>query len=250
MRLPLRPLPFPTAVSLSPGCSCLMAPMAVALILGWWLVAASRAQQLPQPSLSLHPSQGVSLGDTVTLRCHLPRMAAWVQLWLNGTLRFDKEKDKEQDAAEFSFAVTNLEDAGTYQCRYQVSEPLWTSNQSDPVELVLTGAKEWSHGNLLVAVLRGCAAVLVFSLGLYFVLDARSLWTRRDESAGVTPEMPESKQFQDVTLMGRCCQIPSVWKGAEVTSQLSPRKKFLTQAAKRLPSIAEIFDDTGCRSSL
>ncbi|XP_040510352.2 platelet glycoprotein VI-like isoform X4 [Gallus gallus] len=115
-----------------------MAPMAVALILGWWLVAASRARQLPQPSLSLHPSQGVSLGDTVTLRCHLPRMAAWVQLWLNGTLRFDKEKDKEQDAAEFSFAVTNLEDAGTYQCRYQVSEPLWTSNQSDPVELVLT----------------------------------------------------------------------------------------------------------------
>ena len=79
-----------------------------------------------RPSLSLHPSQGVSLGDTVTLRCHLPRMAAWVQLWLNGTLRFNKEKDKEQDAAEFSFAVTNLEDAGTYQCRYQVSEPLWT----------------------------------------------------------------------------------------------------------------------------
>ena len=50
---------------------------------------------------------------------------------------------------------------------------------------------------------------------------------------------------QDVTLTGRCCQIPSVWKGAEVTSQLSPRKKFLTQAGKRLPSIAEIFDDTG-----
>ena len=94
---------------------------------------------MPRPSLSLHPSQGVSLGDTVTLRCHLPRMAAWVQLWHNGTLRFDKEKDKEQDAAEFSFAVTNLEDAGTYQCRYQVSKPLRTSKKSDPVELVLTG---------------------------------------------------------------------------------------------------------------
>ena len=92
-----------------------------------------------RPSLSLHPSQGVPLGDTVTLRCHLPRMATWVQLWFNGTLRFDKEKDKEQDAAEFSFAVTNLEDAGTYQCRYQVSEPLWTSNQSDPVELLVSG---------------------------------------------------------------------------------------------------------------
>ncbi|POI19509.1 hypothetical protein CIB84_016746, partial [Bambusicola thoracicus] len=147
-----------------------MAPIVVALIL------------VPPPSLSLHPSQGVLLGDTVTLRCHLPHMAAWVQLWFNGTLRSDKAKDKEQDSADFSFAVTNLDDAGTYQCRYQLSEPLWTSNHSDPVELVLTGARRRSHGNLVVAVLRGCAAVLVFSLGLYFVLDARSLWTRRDES--------------------------------------------------------------------
>ncbi|XP_040510366.1 leukocyte immunoglobulin-like receptor subfamily A member 2 isoform X4 [Gallus gallus] len=115
-----------------------MAPMTVALILGWWLVTASEAQQLHRPSLSLHPSQAVSMGDNVTLRCHLPRMATWVQLWHNGSLRFNKEKDKEQDTAEFSFAVTNLEDAGTYQCRYQVSKPLRTSKKSDPVELVLT----------------------------------------------------------------------------------------------------------------
>ncbi|OXB52211.1 hypothetical protein ASZ78_015183, partial [Callipepla squamata] len=33
----------------------------------------------------------------------------------------------------------SLKDAGTYQCRYQVSEPLWTSNRSDPVELVVEG---------------------------------------------------------------------------------------------------------------
>uniref|UniRef100_A0A8V0XPQ5 Cluster homolog of immunoglobulin like receptor 1AB 3 n=1 Tax=Gallus gallus TaxID=9031 RepID=A0A8V0XPQ5_CHICK len=206
-----------------------MAPMAVALILGWWLLAASRAQQLPQPSLSLHPSQGVSLGDTVTLRCHLPRMAAWVQLWFNGTLRFDKEKDKEQDTAEFSFAVANLEDAGTYQCRYQVSEPLWTSNQSDPVELLVTGAKEWSHGNLVVAVLRGCAAVLVFSLGLYFVLDARSLWTWRDESAGITPEMHKSVQFQgpsrdskDLTYAEMPADIPCSQPPTSPTAPQSP----------------------------
>ena len=29
---------------------------------------------------------------------------------------------------------------------------------------------------------------------------------------------------QDVTLTGRCCQIPSMSEGPEVTSQLSPRK--------------------------
>ncbi|XP_021237417.1 natural cytotoxicity triggering receptor 1-like isoform X2 [Numida meleagris] len=116
-----------------------MAPMVLALILGWCLLAASSAQQLPRPSLWLHPSQGVAVGDTVTLRCHLPQLAAWVQLWFNGTLRSDKEKDEEQDTVEFSLVVTNLEDVGTYQCRYQVSEPLWTSNMSDPVELVVTG---------------------------------------------------------------------------------------------------------------
>ncbi|XP_021239245.1 V-set and transmembrane domain-containing protein 1-like isoform X1 [Numida meleagris] len=230
MRLPLRTLPVPiAAVSLSPSCSCLMAPMALALILGWCLVAASRAQHQPPPSLSLHPSQGVSVGDTVTLRCHLPQQAAWVQLWFNGTLRSDKEKDKEQDTVEFSLVVTNLEDAGTYQCRYQVSEPLWTSNMSDPMELVVTevnvqplpcttiplvghshlqtlcwdpglcwhpSAKGPSHGNLVVAVVRGCVAVFVFCLGLYFVLDARSLWTQRDESPGVPPGMTEAVQIQ------------------------------------------------------
>ena len=54
-----------------------------------------------------------------------------------------------------------------------------TPKHSEP-----TGATGRSHGNLVEAVLRGCAAVLVFSLGLYFVLDARNLWTWRDESAG------------------------------------------------------------------
>ncbi|XP_040512618.1 LOW QUALITY PROTEIN: leukocyte immunoglobulin-like receptor subfamily B member 3 [Gallus gallus] len=206
-----------------------MAPMAVALFLGWWLVTASEAQQLHRPSLSLHPSQAVSMGDNVTLRCHLPRMATWVQLWHNGSLRFNKEKDKEQDTAEFSFAVTNLEDAGTYQCRYQVSKPLRTSNQSDPVELVLTGATGRSHGNLVEAVLRGCAAVLVFSLGLYFVLDARSLWTRRDESAGVTPEMPESVQLQgpsrdseDLTYTEMPAAIPCSQPPTSPTAPQSP----------------------------
>ncbi|XP_052526690.1 uncharacterized protein LOC128074696 isoform X2 [Tympanuchus pallidicinctus] len=134
-------------------------------------------------------------------------MTAWVQLWLNGTLRSNKEKDQEQDVAEFSFAVANLEDMGTYQCRYQVSEPLWTSELSDPVELMLAGAGGRSRGNLVVAVVRGCAAVFVFSLGLYFILDARSLWTRRDKSPGLTPETPKSVPFQ-VGAWGSGPQIP------------------------------------------
>ncbi len=94
---------------------------------------------MPRPSLSLHPSQRVSLGDTVTLRCHLPQPAAWVELYQDGKWRSRKEMDQEQDVAEFSLAGIKKKDSGTYQCRYQVSKPLRTSKKSDPVKLVLTG---------------------------------------------------------------------------------------------------------------
>eukprot|EP00076_Gallus_gallus_P036273 XP_025001811.1 T-cell-interacting, activating receptor on myeloid cells protein 1-like [Gallus gallus] len=299
----LQPLPVPTAVSLSPGCSCLMAPMAVALILGWWLVTTSRAQQVPRPSLSLHPSQGVSLGDTVTLRCHLPQPAAWVELYQDGLLRSYKDMDKHQVMAEFSLVCVKLEDAMKYWCQYRVLEPPGVSEKSVPIELVVTdhrysppnisishentvevrtnvtiqccnqgyggiiflhkdghsaplqhqdprgggtatftlfgvnpadsgtyrcsyhpkaslfvssplgdsvtlevaptpappgrylppmclspvppmGGSLVSRGNLVVAVVRGCAAVFIFALGVFFVIDARSLWIRRDESLG------------------------------------------------------------------
>nr|NP_001139608.1 immunoglobulin-like receptor CHIR-B5 precursor [Gallus gallus]CAI53859.1 immunoglobulin-like receptor CHIR-B5 [Gallus gallus] len=115
-----------------------MAPMAVALILGWCLVAASRAQQLPPPSLSLHPSQGVSLGDTVTLRCHLPQPAAWVELYRYQNPTYIEQKDNVQDISEFSLTGIKQVDAVRYQCQYQGLEPVGTSQKSDPVELLVT----------------------------------------------------------------------------------------------------------------
>ncbi|XP_021239353.1 T-cell-interacting, activating receptor on myeloid cells protein 1-like isoform X2 [Numida meleagris] len=265
-----------------------MAPMALALILGWCLVAASRAQHLPPPSLSLHPSQRVAVGDTVTLRCHLPRPAAWVELYKEGerTFKMCKDTDKEQNTVEFHLDDIRKEDAVKYQCQYRVLEPPGTSEKSDPVALLVTdhsypprtislspeehvemgtnvtircwnkpyqgstflhkdghsapiqhqepdgggtatftlfrvspadsgtyrcsyrlggccflfsplgdsvtleviptsaprGAERMSRRNLVVAVVSGCAAALVFGLGLYFILDARSFWIRRDES--------------------------------------------------------------------
>ncbi|XP_040510236.1 platelet glycoprotein VI-like isoform X3 [Gallus gallus] len=272
-----------------------MAPMVVDLILGWWLVAASRAQQLPRPSLSLHPSQGVSLGDTVTLRCHLPRLAAWVWLFQEGGWSYNKGKEKERDTAEFSFVSTLREHAGRYRCQYRESWSEEASEKSDPVELVLTdvryppssisihpeqhvgtgtnvtiscwnkdygatfllhkdgssapikhqdssgggaanftflavtpadsgtyrcsyrprgypfvssplgdsvmlevtptpappgtpklpdptGAEEQSRANLVMALVRGFVAALVFGLGVFFVIDALSLWIQRDDN--------------------------------------------------------------------
>uniref|UniRef100_A0A8V0XGL5 Ig-like domain-containing protein n=1 Tax=Gallus gallus TaxID=9031 RepID=A0A8V0XGL5_CHICK len=223
---------------------------------------------LPRPSLSLHPSQGVSLGDPVTLRCHLPRLAAWVWLYQEGGWLYPKGKEKEQDAAEFSFVSTLRVHAGRYRCQYRVSESAEVSVESDPVELVLTdlryppssislhpeqhvgtgtnvtircwnkdygatfllhkdgssepiqrqdssgggtatftlfgvtpadsgiyrcsypklldptGAEEQSRANLVMALVRGFVAALVFGLGVFFVIDARSLWIRRDDNCG------------------------------------------------------------------
>ena len=94
---------------------------------------------MPRPSLSLHPSQGVSPGDPVTLRCHLPRLAAWVWLYQEGGWSYKKGKEKEQDAAEFFFVSTKREHAGRYRCQYRVSWSVGASEKSDPLELVLTG---------------------------------------------------------------------------------------------------------------
>ena len=53
-----------------------------------------------------------------------------------------------------------------------------------PKYLYPTGAELVSRGNLVVAVVRGCAAALIFALGVFFVIDARSLWIRRDDNCG------------------------------------------------------------------
>ena len=83
--------------------------------------------------------QGVSLGDNVTLRCHLPQLAAWVWLYREGRWSCAKYSDKKQDTTEFSFLSASRDQAGTYLCQYQVSESEDVSVMSDPVELVLTG---------------------------------------------------------------------------------------------------------------
>uniref|UniRef100_A0A669QE49 Ig-like domain-containing protein n=1 Tax=Phasianus colchicus TaxID=9054 RepID=A0A669QE49_PHACC len=108
---------------------------------GWWLVAGNRAQELPRPSLSLHPSQGVSLGDNVTLRCHLPQPAARVELYKEGFSGFKKQAhtDMVQDMAEFPLISVKRKDAVRYQCQYWVLEPPGTLEKSEPMELVVTG---------------------------------------------------------------------------------------------------------------
>ena len=103
---------------------------------------------VPQPSLSLHPSQGVALRDTVTLRCHLLRLPLQVELCQNGHLRSKKDMYMLQDMVEFSLVSVEKEEAEKYRCQYRVLEPPGTSGKSDPVELVVTGEGTAENGGL------------------------------------------------------------------------------------------------------
>ena len=103
---------------------------------------------MPRPSLSRHPSQGVSLGDNVTLRCHLPWLPLQVELCQNTHLRSKTDVDMLQDMVEFSLVSVEKEDAGKYRCQYRVLEPPGTSGKSDPVELVVTGEGTAENGGL------------------------------------------------------------------------------------------------------
>ncbi|XP_031468205.1 osteoclast-associated immunoglobulin-like receptor, partial [Phasianus colchicus] len=95
---------------------------------------------VPRPSLSLHPSQAVSLGDNVTLRCHLPQPAARVELYKEGYSGLKKQAhtDMVQDMAEFPLVSVKRKDAVRYQCQYWVLEPPETLEKSELVELVVT----------------------------------------------------------------------------------------------------------------
>ena len=60
---------------------------------------------------------------------------------------------------------------------------LWLATGT-PKHLDPTGAEEQSRANLVMALVRGFVAALVFGLGVFFVIDARSLWIRRDDNCG------------------------------------------------------------------
>ena len=86
----------------------------------------------PDPPCRCTPARGCPRGDTVTLRCHLPQPAAWVELYQDGLLRSYKDMDKHQVMAEFSLVCVKLEDAMKYWCQYRVLEPPGVSEKSFP----------------------------------------------------------------------------------------------------------------------
>ncbi|XP_021239243.1 putative killer cell immunoglobulin-like receptor-like protein KIR3DX1 [Numida meleagris] len=144
----------------------------------------------PPPGISLSPEEHVQMGTNVTIQC-------WNQGY-HGTFFLHKDghsapvqcqDPKGGGTATFTLFRVTPANAGTYRCSYRIEGSYYVSSSlGDNVTLKVTpttahpGAERMSRGNLVVAVVRGCAAALVFGLGLYFILDARSFWIRRDES--------------------------------------------------------------------
>ncbi|XP_040549457.1 alpha-1B-glycoprotein-like isoform X3 [Gallus gallus] len=145
----------------------------------------------PSPCISLSPDDLVGTGTKFTVHVEMGANVT-IQCWntgYRGTILLHKHGHsapvQRQDysgvgTAAFSLFALTLSDAGTYGCSYRPkSRPFASSALGDSVMLEVTptaapsGAKRNSRGNLVMSVVRGCAAAFVFILGLYFVLDAR-----------------------------------------------------------------------------
>ncbi|XP_062448938.1 leukocyte immunoglobulin-like receptor subfamily B member 2 [Rhea pennata] len=119
------------------GGPTLMAVSLILLGLGWWLVVLSGVGGEPRPSLSVHPSEELVVGDIVTLRCCVPRPAPRVLVYKEGDWRYRQYRDGVKDVAEFSLEVSTKDIGGRYRCRYEIPELSWALKTSDPLELVL-----------------------------------------------------------------------------------------------------------------
>ncbi|POI18598.1 hypothetical protein CIB84_017658, partial [Bambusicola thoracicus] len=146
----------------------------------------------PPPSISLSPEEHVDMGTNVTIQCWSKNYGVDFLLHKDGHSAPIQHQDPDGGTnATFTLFRVTPADSGTYGCSYRIEGCcLLFSPLGDNVTLEVIprpappGEERRSHGNLVVAVVRVCAAALVFGLGLYFVLDARSLWRRRDDSPG------------------------------------------------------------------
>ncbi|CAM2110167.1 unnamed protein product [Caretta caretta] len=95
----------------------------------------------PKPNISLHPSEGVTLGGAVTVRCECRCRGARVFLNKSGDPDARHATDSAGDLVEFPIHNVSRRDAGSYSCQYSTKwgPPVW-SEPSDPVELVVAGS--------------------------------------------------------------------------------------------------------------
>ncbi|XP_039374105.1 immunoglobulin superfamily member 1-like isoform X2 [Mauremys reevesii] len=115
-----------------------MASALTVLLLGCWLAGHSGVwgqPSYPKPTISGIPSDGVSLGGSVSIWCKRQHQDVQFMLYKDG--RHIQSVDTNSQAL---FLINNVrrEDGGNYSCSYRSkSEPFKMSEPSDPVELVV-----------------------------------------------------------------------------------------------------------------
>eukprot|EP00076_Gallus_gallus_P036520 XP_025002058.1 LOW QUALITY PROTEIN: osteoclast-associated immunoglobulin-like receptor [Gallus gallus] len=158
----------------------------------------------PPSSISLHPEQHVGTGTNVTIRCWNKDYGATFLLHKDGSSDPIKHQNSSGGGtATFTLFGVTPADSGTYRCSYRpwryafMSSPLGDSVMLEVTPTAAppgtpklpdpTGTEEQSRANVVMALVRGFVAALVFGLGVFFVIDARSLWIRRDDNCGAPP---------------------------------------------------------------
>ncbi|XP_076695349.2 V-set and transmembrane domain-containing protein 1 [Callospermophilus lateralis] len=111
------------------------------LCLGLCLGLADQGEneKLPRPSLCAWPSSVVELGSSVTLQCRAGFQNATFMLGKLHDPGFKQEQSSAETTAEFPLASLQPEDAGGYFCAYKTAATGQWSEQSQRLQLVVTG---------------------------------------------------------------------------------------------------------------
>ncbi|XP_021239499.1 killer cell immunoglobulin-like receptor 3DL3 isoform X6 [Numida meleagris] len=144
----------------------------------------------PPPEISLSPGRQVRTGTNITIRCWNKDFGATFLLHKDGcSAPIQGQNPDGGGTATFTLFQVTPSDAGTYRCSYHIKGyfPLMSSLLGNSVSLEVTstpahpGAEVESHGNLVVAVVGGCAVALMFILVLiiFVLLAARRRRIRR-----------------------------------------------------------------------
>ncbi|OXB52774.1 hypothetical protein ASZ78_000191 [Callipepla squamata] len=170
-------------------------------------------RSLPPPGIALSSEGRVGTGSNVTIRCwNKPHGAAFLLHKDGHSAPVQRQDPDVGGTAAFTLFGVTTADGGTYRCSYRLwGHPFLSSPLGDNVTLEVTptpappsgsqshsGAptatdgwdtqttptptEERSRAHLGTALLRGFVAALVFGLGVFFILTARSLWRRGDGS--------------------------------------------------------------------
>ncbi|XP_021238931.1 leukocyte immunoglobulin-like receptor subfamily B member 3 [Numida meleagris] len=170
---------------------------------------------LAAPSISLCLDRCVEMGTNVTfcvetrtnvtILCRGKNDGSSLLLHKDGSSAPIQHQDPDGGSvATFTLFGVTLEDAGTYRCSYRSKNyPFVSSPLGNSVVLKVTptptppGALAGPRWNLVVAVVGGCIAAIIFILVLFFLVAAHRRWIWRDGNPqGTTPRRPETVQFQ------------------------------------------------------